>query len=118
MKEMQLFENGDFLLSYKKELHKCSFNELEAIICEKPYLELYINNRMFLLKLSLKVIANILPPTFIQISRKVFINVLFFKSFFLKNSIHQIQTINKTFEVSKRRYKAVREAILQHYSSG
>jgi len=117
MKDILLFKEGNFIFTYKKSLYKYQISLIEVVVCDKPYLEFYIQNGFFLLKETIKSIIDKLPFSFIQISRKVVININCVKNITKTKNMHEIQMTNKrTYEISKRRYKKVVALVMEHYN--
>lgn len=115
MENFSIQKDGSFIVSDKKSIYKYSLNLLEVIVCDKPYLELHVQNRVFLIKRSIKSITDTLPSFFIQVSRKDLVNVHFIESITIKDNQYFLQTIQgKTLEVSQRRYNQVLSVVKKH----
>lgn len=111
MEHFSIQKDGSFVILDKKGIHKKPLSLLEVIICDKPYLKLYVNNQLFQIEGSIKSIAGFLPSSFIQVNRKVVVNELFIKEILKKGNQYELHTVHdQLFEISQRRCNQVLSA--------
>lgn len=105
------FKEDCIIYSNKRNLLKASYEDILVVEYDKPFVCFYLKDRKFLLQRSLESVAKSLKEYFIQINRRVIVNMKHVDRIIYQQRSYWIMMKNDVqYKISERREKIVRDA--------
>ena len=105
------FKEDSFIYSHKGNLVKASYEDLFVLECDKPFVCFYLKDKKILVQCSLEFVAKSLKDYFVQVNRRVIVNMKHVESIICQQAAYWVRMKNGTqFKISERREKTVRDA--------
>ena len=105
------FKEDSFIYSNKGNLSKAFYKGLLVIECDKPFVCFYLKERKFLVQCSLESVAKSLKEYFIQVNRRVIVNMKHVECIICLQASYWVKMKNGIqYKISERREKIVHEA--------
>lgn len=105
------FKKDSFLYSHKGNLSKASYEDLFVVECDKPFVCFYLKDKKIFVQCSLESVAKSLKDYFVQVNRRVIVNMKHVESIICQQASYWVRMKNGAqFKISERREKTVRDA--------
>ncbi|MFV0585033.1 MAG: LytTR family transcriptional regulator DNA-binding domain-containing protein [Parabacteroides gordonii] len=105
------FKEDYFIYSNRGNLSKASYEDLLVVECDKPFVCFYLRERKFLVQCSLESVAKSLKEYFIQVNRRVIVNMKHVDRIIYQQRSYWVMMKNGIqYKISERREKIVRDA--------
>ncbi len=99
---------NDVLILAKNQLYSILYDEINVIVCQKPYLEIVTDAECYVLKLRLCSICDDLPYFIAKIDKSTYVNLKKINNIAKENRCYEASLNGKKYPIARRRVSEIK----------